>query len=431
MSYLRSSVSIKDVIKSLGIVFGDIGTSPIYTMTVVFAFIPVTENNILGVLSLILWTLIILVSLQYAWLAMSISKKGEGGTVVLKEILTPLLKSKKQTAIVTLLSFIGISFFIGDGVITPAISIMSAVEGLGYISFLPGINQNILIIIACILSIILFNIQKRGTETVSLAFGPIMLIWFILLGLFGFFEILKNPGVIKAINPLYAIIFLKTHGFIGFILLSKVMLCATGGEALYADMGQLGRKPIISAWFFTFISLFLVYLGQGAFLINNPNAKQIFHEMVSNIFKNIGLENLYAVFVLFSVIATIIASQAMISGIFSIVYQGIITHIIPTLHVEYTSKKLMSQIYIPTINWFLMVFVLFAILEFKYSRNLAGAYGLAASVTMTITATMLACIFWLQKNYFKFSAIFLIVCIDLVFYLLICSKFLMARIGLF
>src|SRR3989338_901394 len=228
-------------IKSLGIVFGDIGTSPIYTVTVIFIFARPTVNNIIGVLSLIVWTLVTLVMIEYAWLAMSLGKKGEGGTIVLRELLVPYLKSGRKAGFVTLLSFIGISLLIGDGVITPAISILSAVEGILLIPGFESIGNNVLIIIAGAISIILFSFQQRGTEKVAGIFGPVMLVWFLVLTISGVLSIIQVPSVVKAVNPYYAINFMAHNGIAGFFVLSEVILCATGGEALYADMGHLGR----------------------------------------------------------------------------------------------------------------------------------------------------------------------------------------------
>ena len=401
---------VKEIIKSVGIVFGDIGTSPIYTMSVIFALIPVTFFNIVGVISLIIWTLILLVTVQYAWLAMNLSIKGEGGTIVLKEILLPLTTSKLQAAVVTLLSFLGISFFIGDGVITPAISILSAVEGLNVIPGLQALSQQVIIIIACLITLALFVVQNRGVEKISVAFGPIMLVWFLFIGTFGLRLVISNLSILQALNPLHGINFLIAHGWIGFILLSKVILCATGAEALYADMGHLGRRPIIGAWLFVFICLVLAYMGQGVFLLQHPGAQNTFYEMILEY-----TSALYIPALLLSIAATIIASQAMISGIFSIVYQGISTYMMPRMHVHYTSRTIMSQIYIPFINWFLLIFVLLAIINFKYSFNLAGVYGLAASATMTITAIMLSWIYIRKKKVIKAAASLFITGINFIF----------------
>jgi KUP system potassium uptake protein len=404
MSYLHS---FKEIIKSLGLVFGDIGTSPIYTLSAVFAVIPPTIINVMGALSLIAWTLILMVMVQYGWLAMSLAhnESGEGGTIVLKQKLIPYLTSKKTISIITLLAFIGIAFFIGDGVITPAISILSAVEGIKLIPILNGLSQNIIVLIAILITIALFLFQKKGTENVSLAFGPIMLIWFVFLIVSGSAYIIKYPYIINAINPYYAIQFFKTNGFIAILILSKIALCATGAEALYADMGHLGRKPIRASLVFVFFALCIIYLGQGAFLLAHPSAHSIFHEMALLQFKAFYIPILFL-----SVMATVIASQAMISGLFSIVYQGITTHIMPRLHVEYTSQKIMSQIYIPAVNYFLLIFVLLTIIKFQDSTNLANAYGLAVSGSMTITALLLFLVFTFNKSFLKaFISIFLVI----------------------
>ena len=235
--------TLKGIVKSFGIVFGDIGTSPMYTLTTIFInFIPPSIPNVLGTVSLIIWTLITVVSVQYAWLAMSLSKKGEGGTIVLREILKTLLHSKTAILAATLLSFIGISLFIGDGVITPAISILSAVEGLRLIPGLGGLSSTILVAIAVLIAIALFWFQKKGVERVSVMFGPIMAIWFLVLGITGLLSIVHVPLILKAINPYWGIRCLIENGVWGFFILSGVILCATGGEALYADMGQFRKK---------------------------------------------------------------------------------------------------------------------------------------------------------------------------------------------
>jgi KUP system potassium uptake protein len=385
---------LKGTIKSLGLVFGDIGTSPIYTFTVIFLILKPTERNVVGVLSLIIWTLILLVTVQYAWLAMSLGKRGEGGTIVLREILVPLLKSSRAVSFVTLLSFIGISLIIGDGVITPAISILSAVEGLLLIPGFEGTAQGTLIFIAGAIAFILFSFQKKGTEKVAGAFGPIMVVWFAALTLSGLASLSHMPAVIEAVNPYHAFTFLVHNGVTGFFVLSEVILCATGGEALYADMGHLGRAPIVKAWNFVFIALALNYLGQGSFLIMHPEAKNVLFEMVYH-----QAQFLYIPFLVLSIMATVIASQAMISGMFSIVYQGITTRIMPMFKVDYTSEERHSQIYIGFVNWFLLFAVLFIMHEFRRSSDLAAAYGLAVTGTMTLTGIMMTWIFSLRRKY--------------------------------
>ncbi len=398
------------IIKSLGLVFGDIGTSPIYTLTVIFLFLQPTITHIMGVLSLIVWTLIILVTLGYTWLAMSLGKRGEGGTIVLKEILAPLLKSGRRMAVLAIVVYLGVSLLMGDGVITPAISILSAVEGLKLIPMFSGVSQSVIIFLSCLIAIGLFSIQKRGTEKITRLFGPIMLFWFIALAVSGIISIYHFPVVLLAISPMFALNFLFSHGVVGFFVLSEVILCATGVEALYADMGHLGRKPIIQAWGFVFVALILTYLGQGAYVAQNTTAVNILFEMVFN-----EAPALYIPFLLLSILATIIASQALISGLFSVVYQGIMTRILPMFKVDYTSPTIRSQIYIGAVNTFLMIFVLIAIVFFRESANLAAAYGLAVTGTITLTGILMATIFYLKRNYIKAVVAGLVTLIDALF----------------
>ncbi len=384
---------IKGVVRSLGLVFGDIGTSPIYTVTVVFLLLQSSRDNILGVLSLIVWTLVALVTVQYAWIAMNLSRRGEGGTIVLKEILASSLKSRKGIAIVSLLSFVGVSLLMGDGVITPAISILSAVEGVVLIPGLEGLPRSVIVLTAMTIAILLFLIQSKGTEKVGGAFGPIMMLWFAALAAGGILSIIDAPEVLQALNPYYGMEFLLRNGFRGFISLGEIILCATGGEALYADMGHLGSRPIRQAWSGVFVALVLNYLGQGAFLMRHQEAKNVLFEMIF-----LHARHLYIPFLLLSIAATVIASQAMISGMFSIVYQGITTRIMPMFKVDYTSHERKSQIYIGSVNWFLLLAVLFIMLEFRESSNLAAAYGLAVTGTMTLTGVMMMGIFYVKKD---------------------------------
>ncbi len=392
----RDSFVMPDIVKSMGLVFGDIGTSPIYALTAIFLLIPPTAENVMGILSLIIWTLTILVTVEYTYLAMHLGKKGEGGTIVLKETLLPLLKSGNQAAFVSLLAIVGISLFIGDGVITPAISILSAVEGVLLIPGFGETPQVFLMMLAGLIAICLFSFQSRGTEKVAWAFGPVMVIWFIALAGFGLFALISTPSVLLAINPLIGISYVFNHGLEGFLILSSVILCATGSEALFADMGHLGRDPIIKAWYFVFIALALNYLGQGAFALSHPGAKNILFEMVFA-----QMQILYIPFLLLSIAATVIASQAMISGIFSIVYQGITTRIMPLLRIEFTSPQLRSQIYIDIMNWLLLFAVLAVILIFRSSNNLTLAYGLAVSGDMAITGILITMIMFHRGRILK------------------------------
>lgn len=398
------------VVKSMGLVFGDIGTSPIYTLTVIFALLAPKPSNVVGVVSLILWTLTILVSVQYAWLAMSLSHKGEGGTIVLKEILVQSCRSKRLCAVVAGLSFLGVSLLLGDGVITPAISILSAVEGAVLIPGLEGLRQGTLIFVAAAIAVGLFLFQKRGTDRVANTFGPLMAVWFGALALSGMLSIGSAPGILRAVNPLYGVAFLRENGLAAFFVLSEVILCATGGEALYADMGHLGRKPILNAWWFVFPSLALNYLGQGAYILKQPGAKNVLFAMVQS-----QSALLYIPFLILTISATVVASQALISGVYSIVYQGITTRILPLMKVDYTSTHLKSQIYIGSINWSLMVAVLFVMLIFQRSENLAAAYGLAVTGTMLITGIMMTLIFHFSGKRGRMLAALAVAGIDLVF----------------
>lgn len=414
---IEHKTSLKSIIQAMGLVFGDIGTSPIYTFTVIFLTTQVTPENVISILSLIIWTLLLVVTGQYTWLAMSLSKRGEGGTIVLNEILRKLLKGSRSIVFFSFLTYIGISLLIGDSVITPAISILSAVEGLKLIHVLHNIPQYAILIITLIIAIALFSIQKKGTESISKVFGPVMLIWFIALGVFGLASLSHNLFVLNAFNPLHGLKFITHHGLSGFFVLSEVILCATGAEALYADMGHLGRKPITGAWGFVLIALILNYLGQGAFLLSHPHSANVLYEMVVS-----QAKILYIPFLFVSIFATIIASQAMISGLFAIVYQAINTRILPMFKVDYTSEKINSQIYIGTANWFLMIFVIFVILLFKESANLASAYGFAVTGTFNITIILISSIFFLRKKYFHFAAAIGFGIIDFSFLLAAFSK---------
>ncbi len=397
-------------VKAAGLVFGDIGTSPIYTLTVILALIPRTEATVLGVLSLIIWTLILIVTVQYAWLAMSLGRKGEGGTIVLRELLNPLLKSDRSKYALLIVTVIGVSLLMGDGVITPAISILSAVEGLPLIPGLQSIGTDLLVLLAAGIAIALFYFQRRGTERVAFAFGPVMVVWFAALTLSGLVLIAQAPSVLLAFNPLLGLSFLFSNGLASFLILASVILCATGGEALYADMGHLGREPIRRAWRWVFLALVINYLGQGAFALSHPGASSFLFEMVLSL-----STLLYVPFVLLSIAATVIASQAMISGIFSIVYQGITTRLLPAMKVDYTSPELRSQIYIDIVNWALLAAVLFVIVLFRESRHLASAYGLAVTGTMALTGVLITAIFVHRGRFGHAALAWAITLLDLAF----------------
>jgi len=410
--------SFKDILKAMGLVFGDIGTSPIYTITVILTLTKPTYENMIGILSLIFWTLIILVTVEYAWLAISLSIKGEGGIIVLKEILTSTLKKGRRYGFIAFLGYAGISLLMGDGVITPAISILSAVEGLELIPGLGHISTTRVVLITCIVTIILFSIQFKGTGKVAASFGPIMLLWFAALFISGLFFIIQIPDVLTAVSPHYAFNFLFNNGASGFFILSEVILCATGGEALFSDIGHLGSNPVRHAWIFVLIALIINYFGQGAYVLTHRNTDFILFAMVKEISRYV-----YLPFLILTIFAAIIASQAMISAIMSIVYQGMTTKIFPLMRIKYTSTLLKSQIYIGVINWILMFSVLIIVIIFKRSANLATAYGLAVTATMTITNIFILWIFWLQRKYLKMSIAFLVFLCILSYLIAVMDKF--------
>lgn len=400
------------VIKSLGVIYGDIGTSPIYTFAVILLLVQPTTETIFQILSMVFWTMLMLVTVQYAWLATSLSKRGEGGTVVLVQLLLPYLKGTRIIALVGALGFLGISLLIGDGVITPAISILSSVEG---IALIPGYEETpkiILLLIAAGIAFALFAVQKKGVEKVASAFGPIMVVWFFALALGGGYYLLQSPEVLKAISPLYMIDFIAQHPYIAFVVLADVLLCATGGEALYADMGHLGRLPILKGWLFASIALLISYYGQGAFLLSHPEAaKAPFFELYHTL-----VPSLYVPMLLLTVVATIIASQAMISGIFSVLYQAMTTRIFPHFNVNYTSNELRSQIYVGSINWFLFICVVAMLFIFGESGKLAAAYGLSVAGAMSITGVLMSMIFMYKRQYLKMSVSIIAGLTSLVFF---------------
>jgi KUP system potassium uptake protein len=406
------------IVKALGLVFGDIGTSPIYTLTVVFTLTKPTQTNVYGILCLVFWTMTILVTAEYAWLAMSLGKKGQGGEIVLREIIIKLFRKGRVLAFAGFLSFLGVSLLLGDGVITPAISILSAVEGLLLIPGLEATRQGVLVVIAALIAITLFFFQSRGTDKMARIFGPIMILYFLSLLVSGLVSISGTPGIVAAINPWYAVEFFRENGIASYFVLSEVILCSTGGEALYADMGHLGKKPIIRAWYFVFTALYLNYLGQGAFLLKHPGAKNILFSMIQN-----QSSLIYIPFLLLTIMATIIASQSIISGVFSIVYQGITTRLMPLFKVSYTSTHIQSQIYIGAVNWTLMCAVIFVMFFFQKSVNLAAAYGMAVTGSMTITALMMIIVFSKTTKKWKVPIVVVIATIDLIYFVSTFPKF--------
>ena len=367
---------------AMGVVFGDIGTSPLYTMKEVFGgshAVPVTPDNVLGILSLVFWALTIIVSLKYIMYIMRADNRGEGGIMALTSLAMRTNKSPRMGAAMAALGLFGAALFYGDGVITPAISVLSAVEGLEVVT--PAFKPYVLPISLLVLTG-LFLIQSKGTAKVGAIFGPVMLFWFTTLGVLGAMNVMRHPDVLRAINPAYAVAFFADNQWHGFLALGAVVLAITGGEALYADMGHFGRRPIKLAWFgYVFPALYLNYLGQGALILDNPLA-------VKNPFYLLVPEPLLLPMVGLSTLATIIASQAVISGAFSLTKQAVQLGYCPRIHIIHTSEKEVGQIYVPNVNWMLLGAVVALVIGFHSSSALASAYGIAVTLTMMIDTVL-------------------------------------------
>jgi KUP system potassium uptake protein len=366
---------------ALGIVYGDIGTSPLYSIKEVFGGahhpVPITPDNVLGILSLFFWSLIIVVTLKYVAFIMRANNKGEGGIIALMTLaLHNGDPASRRQRLLIALGLFGAALFYGDGVITPAISVLSAVEGLELIT--PAFKPYILPITLVIL-VGLFFIQRRGTASVGAMFGPVMMLWFAVLAVLGGIAIVQHPAVLAAVNPLYGFNFLLGNSLLGFFALGAVVLCITGAEALYADMGHFGAKPIQYAWLgYVLPALVINYFGQGALLLADPSA-------VENPFYRLAPEWALYPLVILSTIATVIASQAVISGAFSITRQAIQLGYTPRLEVQHTSDQEIGQIYLPALNWLMLLAIIALVLGFGTSSNLAAAYGIAVTGTMLIT----------------------------------------------
>ncbi len=375
---VASSLTIL-TISALGVVFGDIGTSPLYTFKTVLNLSGGSPDvqTILGSLSLIVWTLIMIVSVKYINIAMRVDNDGEGGILALMSLLS--LKRRSKTFIIAI-GLMGAALIYGDGAITPAISVLSALEGLKIIS--PFFNHYVLPSSIAIL-IALFAIQHKGTEKIGKTFGPIMALWFLTIGILGLWGITKHPTVLYALNPKYGLIYLFSNGFTGFLVLGGVFLCVTGAEALYADMGHFGTNSIRLAWYsFVFPSLLLNYAGQAALVLEGASTKEnIFYLLCPKIF-------LFP-FVILATVATIIASQSIITGAFSMTRQAIQMGWLPRLRIKQTSSKGYGQIYVGIVNWLLMIATVGLTIGFGKSDNLASAYGVAVSATMLMTSMLL------------------------------------------
>ncbi len=369
---------------ALGVVYGDIGTSPLYAFRECFApehHLAATPANILGVLSLIFWALVLIISVEYLVFVMRADNRGEGGIIALMSLVGSKSSPSRRRAVLVGLGLFGAALLYGDGMITPAISVLSAIEGLNVVT--PVFGPYVVWITAAVL-IVLFTVQKYGTAKVGAVFGPIMIAWFSVLGVLGLWHILREPAVLQAVLPTHAINFFVRNQVTGFLVLGSVFLVITGGEALYADMGHFGLKPIRRVWFsFVFPALLLNYFGQGAYLLHSP-------EGVSNPFFKMAPQWALIPLVVLSTTAACIASQAVISGAFSLTRQAVQLGYLPRLRIRHTSAREMGQIYIPSVNWLLMVCAIGLVIGFGEATRLAGAYGVAVTATMGITTALFA-----------------------------------------
>lgn len=379
---------------ALGVVFGDIGTSPLYALRETFnpAYgIPLTVEAILGGCSSVFWVLMLVVTLKYMTVILRATNKGEGGIMAMLALVSSLVKlDSRRRRIVMILGIIGASLFYGEAVITPAISVLSAVEGLniGSAGFKPYT-----LVISVIILVFLFGCQRYGTAYIGRYFGVICSLWFLAIAAIGAWNISHYPEILSALNPYYAFIFLSSHGASSFFVLGSILLAFTGAEALYADVGHFGRTAIRIAWFLVFPSLILNYFGQGAWLLYHPSA-------VNNPFYLACPSWMLYPMIALATLATIIASQAVISGAYSVTWQAIQLHYLPRMHVLHTSDTAMGQIYIPAVNWILLFAVLVTMLTFGTSERLAAAYGISVAGTMFISTLLVA---FVIRYYWRFS----------------------------
>ncbi len=400
-------------IAAIGVVFGDIGTSPLYALKEIFNGhhpIPVTPDNILGVLSLVFWAIMVLVTLKYVLIIMRADNRGEGGSLALLSLVTEKAKSPRLAWVISLLGIFAAALFYGDSMITPAISVLSAVEGLQIVA--PELGSYVIPITLVILTG-LFFIQRRGTGTVGMFFGPVMVGWFAILAVLGVAEIIHNPAVLAALNPLYAIGFVVGHPALAFLALGSVVLAVTGGEALYTDMGHFGRFPIRLAWFaFVMPALVLNYFGQGALLLAEPGA-------IESPFYHLAPDWALVPMVILSTLATVIASQAVISGAFSVARQSVQMGLLPRMQIIHTSGHEEGQIYVPFTNWTLYLAVVGLVVGFKNSSNLAAAYGIAVTTTMLIDTILVAFVMvliWRWNKLLAIAAAGALLAVDIAFF---------------
>ncbi len=392
MSSSRSSLSAL-TIGAIGVVYGDIGTSVLYAMKEVFnsGHVPFTAENVYGVLSIFFWTLTIIVSTKYVILVLRADNNGEGGLVAMLALASQAVKgSPRLRRVLLLVGIFGTALFYGDGVITPAISVLSAVEGLEVLS---SEFTRYVVPLTLVVLFVLFAVQKRGTGGIGRFFGPVTLVWFVVIASLGVFHIAHDPQILRAISPLYALGFIFDNPLVTFIILGAVVLCVTGAEALYADLGHFGKRPIRLAWFSIVMpSLTLNYFGQGALLLRNPEA-------VKNPFYLMAPEWALIPMVVLATMATVIASQALITGAFSVTKQVIQLGYLPRLDIQHTSVRDTGQIYMPLVNWGLFAIIVLAVVMFRSSSNLASAYGIAVCTDMLITTILTFFVIRYQWHY--------------------------------
>jgi len=391
MKHTKNKSSLLTVtVACIGVVYGDIGTSPLYTLRECLtgqAGIAVTQSALFGFLSLIFWLLMLVVSVKYISFVMRADNDGEGGILTLMSLAIRNL-NPRWIPVIMFIGLVGGSFFYGDGVITPAISVLSAIEGLEIIE--PSLDRFIIPFSIAVLTL-LFFIQKNGTGSVGKIFAPVMVLWFVTIGVLGIGGIMRNPDVLQALNPYWALHFFVEYKTVSFFALGMVVLSVTGGEALYADMGHFGKKPIRIAWFVLVgPSLVMNYFGQGALLLSKPDA-------IVNPFFLLAPGWALIPLLILATLATVIASQAVISGVFSLTRQAVRMGYLPPMRIIYTSDEESGQIYIPVVNWLLYFAVLIAIVSFKHSSNLASAYGIVVTGTMVITSVLIGIV--MVKNW--------------------------------
>ena len=402
---------------ALGVVYGDIGTSPLYALKECFMAhhghkMPVTHDNVLGVLSLITWSLVLVISVKYLLFVLRADNRGEGGILALMSLVKPREAGRrgKRRSVLIALGLFGSALLYGDGMITPAITMLSAIEGIGVVT---PVFAKAVVPVTVLALIALFAVQKYGTARVGMLFGPLMVVWFSVLAALGILHIVRMPHVLVAANPLWAIRFLAEHRVAGYLVLGAVFLVVTGGEALYADMGHFGKKPIQLAWFTAvFPALLLNYFGQGALLLRNPSA-------ASDPFYLMAPRWALVPLVVLATLAAAVASQAVISGAYSLTRQAVQLAYLPRMRIRHTSAREIGQIYIPSVNWLLMLCAIGLVIGFRQSTALAGAYGVAVTATMGITTALFAVVArerwgWSMPAVLAFALPFLV--IDLAFF---------------